>query len=51
MMDLHILLDSVIIFFKCPKEGFKKIMFLTFFTKVGVLIGSTKTLYKNLKFP
>ena len=29
-MDLHILLDPVKDFWKCPKKGFKKIMFLHF---------------------
>ena len=50
MMDLHILLDPVNDFWKFPKKGFKKMIFGICFTKVGGLIGSTKTPYKNLKF-
>ena len=50
-MDLHILLDPVINSWKCPKRGFKNMIFLlTFLPKGGGLIRSTKTQLKNLKF-
>ena len=47
-MDLHILSDSSTDFCKCPKKGL--IMLFTILTKVGGLIGSTKTQFKNFNF-
>ena len=49
MTDLHILSDPVTDFWKCPKRGFNFFL-LAFFTKVGSLIGSTKTQLKKFKF-
>ena len=46
MMDLHILLDPVTDFLKCPKKVFNIFCFGIFFTKVGDIIGSTKTQLK-----
>ena len=48
-MDLHILSDPVSCFRKCTKKGFKNDL-LAFKKNSGGLIGSTKTLFKNLKF-
>ena len=43
MLDLHILLDPVTDFCRCPKKGLR-------FLPRGGLIESTKTQFKNLKF-
>ena len=48
-MDLHILSDSSTDFCKCPKKGLIMLLF-TILTKVGGLIGSTKTQFKHLNF-
>ena len=50
MTNLHILLDTVTDFWKCSKKGFKFLLLLTFLSKVGSLIGSNKTQFKNLQF-
>ena len=50
-MNLHILLDPVSDFWKCPKKGFKKIIllhFLTIFFYTFGLIRSIKTFSKVL---
>ena len=51
MINLHILLDPVSDFWKCPEMGFKKLFFAffnhIFFYKFG-LIGSVKTVSKVL---
>ena len=47
-MDLHILLDPVSDFWKCPKKGFKNYLF-EFFNHIFLmfgLIGSVKTFQK-----
>ena len=49
-MDLHILLDPVTDFDSAPKRGLKMIVWHFLKPKVGGLIGSTKTQFKNLKF-
>ena len=51
MTDLHILLDPVSNFWKCPKKGFKKLFFWHFLTKffdTFGLSGSIKTFSKVL---
>ena len=48
MTNLHIILDPVSDFWKCPKKGFKKMHFLTTFCDTFGLIGSVKTFSKVL---
>ena len=51
MTNLHILSNPVSDFWKCPKKGFKKNIFLHFFTTffdTFGLIGSVKTFSKVL---
>ena len=42
MTDLHILLDPVSDFLKCPKKGFNKMIFWHFFTTFFYTIGRHK---------
>ena len=46
MTDLHIILDPVSNFWKCPKKGFKKLFFYHVFFDTFGLIRSVKTFSK-----
>ena len=49
-MDLHHTFRSIHRYLEVPQTGVLKHISSHIFTKVGDLIGSTKTQYKNLKF-
>ena len=50
-MDLHILLDPVSDFWKCPKKGFKKNDFLPFFTTFFDIFGLIRSIKNFFKSP